>query len=216
MNKTQDICSVSTLLDCKVETSPIFIKRFGATSIFRIEVSLKRKSGVEDRFYVSYSSRLGVVVNKGDYISIEGDIRSLNKGDTSFVIEDYIFAKSITILDSEPEVYRNETCIKNAELFDFTDARKSYADDDMMVANYRIRLSRGHGRCSYFRVTSWGRDAVFLGNIHNSIRYMDITCRLQSYVSKRSNKLYLCLSAYKLNTHKEGNMDKEVCQKQNE
>lgn len=195
-------CTVNTLLDCKVESSPVLLTKFGNVRIFRIDVSSKRKSGIVDNFFLEYSSELGIVVHKGDFISVVGDIRTLNKKNSDFVIEGFIFAKSIKILDSEPEDYRNDTEITDAELYSFIDVRDSYSSEGSIVSDYRVKLSRGHGRCSYFKATSWGSDAVFLGNIHESVKYMNIKCRLQSHVSKKSGRLYLCLAVYHLDVEK--------------
>lgn len=189
---------VSTLVDCKVETKPVLLTQFGSTRIFRVEVTCKRTSGAVDRFYVNFPSSLGVVLNDGDFITIEGDIRTLNKESSDFVYEGFIYAKSITFLDEEPESYRNITSIVDVELYKFIEVRKSYSNDKDVVADYQVRLSRGHSRYSYFKATSWGSDAVFIGNVHDSIEYMNIKCRLQSHVSKKSGRLYLCLAVYHL------------------
>lgn len=187
---------VNTLVDCKVDTKPVLLTQFGNTRIFRVEVTSKRTSGVVDRFFVNFSSALGVVLSVGDYITVEGDIRTLNRDSSDFVYEGFIYAKSITFLEGEPESYRNTTEIADAELYKFIEARKSYSNENEVIADYQVKLSRGHGRYSYFKATSWGSDAVFIGNMHDRVEYMNIKCRLQSHVSKKSGRLYLCLAVY--------------------
>lgn len=209
MQNLHKICTVNTVVDCKVENSPILLTQFGNKRIFRVKASTKRTSGVLDYFYVNYSSELGVILHEGDFIFITGDIRTLNKPNSDFVIEGFIYAKSIEFLDKEPESYRNNTEIENAELYKFVDVRKSFTNDKIVVADYQLRLLRGHGRCSYFKATSWGNDAVFLGNIHEGIEYVNIKCRLQNYISKRTGRLYLCLAVYRLEVTKGDNEDKE-------
>lgn len=195
-------CTVNTVIDCKVETSPTLLAEYGNVKIFRVKTSLRRNSGVYDYFYVNYSNELGIILNKGDFIKINGDIRTVNKGNTDFVVECFISAKTITKLDAEPEVYENCTEIKNAELHNFLETRKSFDDSDKVVANYDVKLTRKHSKFSYFKVTSWGSDAILLGNLHDSIKYLDIKCRLQSHISKSGNKLYLCLASYHLDIEK--------------
>lgn len=210
MTSSRKQCTVNTVLDCRVESQPSFLTNFGKTSIFSVKVSTKRNSGVVDYFFVNYSSDLGIILNKGDFISLEGDIRTLNKDKSDFVSICYIYAKSIKILDKEPEFYKNDTVILNAKLHKFIKARESYDESGKIVANYQVKLSRGHSRNSYIEATSWGSDAVLLGNVHDSIDYISLECRLQSHISKSSNKLYMWLAVYHLdieNKEKESSAD---------
>jgi hypothetical protein len=190
--------AVTVNIDGRVTTKPKFVKHFGNVRIFRIEIESKRLSGVVDKFLVNYTSELSTIINEGDYISISGDIRTLNDKNTGYVIEGFIFAKSIKILSKEPEKYINDCVIKDAVIDKFDELRKSFDDTERDIATYRIKLNRGHGRFSYFKVTTWDNDAVTLGNVKDTITNINLRGRLQSYVSKHSGRLYLCLTTYGL------------------
>lgn len=202
MSSVNSLAEVSLLIDGEVSTEPKILCQYGDINVYRATITNKRDSGAADEFYINYSSTLGVTLNKGMFVSIVGDIRTLNKKDTDFVIEAYINASSITILDSEPEHYKNECTIKNASLSYFKEIRKSYSNSELDIAMYQIKVERKHGRFSYFVVNTWGSDAVFFAKVKDDVKSLDIMCRLQSFVSKKSNRLYMNLNTYRLSVHR--------------
>lgn len=187
---------VSLSLDGKVIENPRRIADYGSSQIYRIKVEVPRTSGIIDEFFVNYSSDLNVNLKEGLYISIKGDIRSLNKKNSDFVIESYVNATEITILDEEPETYTNDVYIKFAELYEFVEFRNSYNDDSKKVAVIKLKLQRKHGRYSYFKVSSWNANAIYLNSVYKDTEFLDVKCRLQSYISKKSGNLYMHLVAY--------------------
>ena len=184
----------------QVIESPVFVNNFNRTKVFRVSIAVKRLSGVVDTFYVNYTNELGVIVKKDDFVRVTGDIRTINKRDSDLVLEGYIFAKNLKVLseDTSIENYDNDCVIENAYVHSFDELRKSIDDDSRDIATYKIKLDRGHGRYSYFKVTSWDNDARSIGNVKDTIKRVNLKCRLQSYVSKKSGRLYLCLVTYNL------------------
>ena len=114
-------------------------KSFGNINVLKgVDLRLVADSPLSDLSLCSSDERndcfydeidLNIDLKEGLYISIKGDIRSLNKKNSDFVIESYVNATEITILDEEPETYTNDVYIKFAELYEFVEFRNSYNDD---------------------------------------------------------------------------------------
>lgn len=198
MANSERMSKVSLLINGKVVTKPELISRFGGTKILGVSIENTRLSGVVDRFVVHFPNTLGAVLYEGMYIEIKGDIRTVNTKDDERVVYPYIMAKEIKILPGEPEQYLNSVEIIDAELKDFEGVRPSYSDGGRTLATYHIKVCRGHNRNSYFRVTTWGRDAAFIGNLHDSFDYIHLKCRLQSHYSKDGQHLRFNLVSHYL------------------
>lgn len=194
-------------IDGKVVSKPRVLLQCGVVRTFRVIIEVKRMSDKVDTFQLDYASDLGVVLKEGDFIHVTGDIRTMNKEKTDFVIDSYIFAKEITFLDSEPENYTNNCVIKNGGFYKFIEARKSYDSKNVDIAEYIICLGRKHGRVSYFRGISWNHDAVFIGNTHDDFKYVDIKCRLQSYLGKNGDRFFINLAVFRFSTQRGDNND---------
>lgn len=194
-------------IDGKVTTKPNLLGQYGTIRTFRVIIETKRISGKVDIFQLDYTSELGIVLKEGDFINVSGDIRTLNDKNTGFIIEGYIFANNITVLDKEPETYRNDCIITGGVFYNFIDVRKSYDGTDTDIADYTVCTKRKHGRTSYFRATSWKHDAIFIGNYKNDLNVIDVKCRLQSYEGKQGDKHFICLAVYRFTAVKE---DKDV------
>ena len=192
------LSKVTLVLNGKVVTQPELVSRHKGTKILSVDIENKRLSGDVDTFSIHFSNTLGVVVEEGMYIEVTGDIRTLNAKDSDRVIYQYVSASSIKVLDEEPEEYKNEVELRDVEMISFDGVRKSYSDDTKTLATYRIRVRRRHSRNSYFRVTTWGKDAVFLGNIKNSVKLVHLKCRLQSFHSQKNGRLRFCLVSFYL------------------
>ena len=194
----QDISDVCASVDGKVISKPELVTRFGNERIFEVLIEYKRISGTVDTFKINYSSKLGVVLKEGLFIHIDGDIRTVNSPkDQSKILGCIIYSKIITILDEEPEIYENDVVINNATLYEFNEIRKSFSNEDTDVANYRISVHRGHGRYSYFKTSSFNEDAIFLGNVHENIKSLNLKCRLCSSKSTgKSDRFYFYLAVY--------------------
>lgn len=198
MGKFTKAAEVSLVLSGKVVTAPELVSKYGSTKVLCVTLESKRLSGVVDRFSIHFPNTLGVVLTEGQHIELNGDIRSVNAKDSDRVIYPFVMANAIRVLDEEPAEYKNEVEIDGAELVSFDGVRASYTDESKALATYRIRVSRKHSRCAYFRVTTWGRDAIFLGNIYKSVERLHLKCRLQSYISKQSNRLRFGLVSFYL------------------
>ena len=195
---------INLLLDGKVVTSPTLVN----TRVFEVQVEVKRTSGVVDTVLVNYPDTLRKSLNIGDFIHIEGDIRTLNKLNSSQVIKGFVYASDITILDKEPEHYINRVDIKGAELSNIEDLRiVNINGDERNVISYEISLYRAHGRYSYFDVTTWDRDAVAISNMRNSGTRLDLSCSLQSRIGGVNNRLYLKLVSFRVNFNQEKGVD---------
>lgn len=184
------ISNVNTSLSGRVITKPSLVTKYGNVKILCVTIESKRRSGKMDKFNIHYSNDLGVILTIGMYIELTGDIRTLNDKGSNKVVRPFVMAKTVKILPEEPEEYLNTTEIVDAELLEFGEIRSSYSDESKMLATYRIRVNRRHDRFGIFDVTTWGRDAIFLGNIHDQIKYMHLKGRLQSYFSKANDCLY--------------------------
>ena len=189
-----DVCKMDLILDGEVLNEPELLAKYGKVRIMQVVIGCKRTSGVVDEFYINYADTLGVVLNKGMFISVTGEIRTINKKETKSPVKSFIFADSITVLDSEPDLYKNKVIMNNAIIDEILESRKSYSSDED-VAVYLLELRRQHSRYSYIKATSWGRDAVFLSNVVKSSKPATIRARLQSYRSKSGN-LYITLAVY--------------------
>lgn len=198
MDNAAKLAQVKLTLNGRVVSSPELVSRFKGTKVLSVNLENRRLSGGVDTFNVHFSNSLGVIIEEGMYIEVTGDIRTMNARDSDHVIYQFVMASDIKVLKEEPKVYKNDVEIVDAELMSFEGVRKSYSDDSKTLATYRICVRRKHGRCSYFRVTSWGRDSIFLGNIYRSVKYMHLKCRLQSFTSSSSGKLRFCLVSYYL------------------
>lgn len=198
MSDTTKLSKCSLTLNGKVVSDPKLVTKYGVTKILRVELENKRTSGAIDRFNVHFTNKLGVVLKEGMFIELTGDIRSVNDRESNRSVYPFVMAHNIRVLDEEPSEYKNECEIEGAELCEFDGVRKDFSGGDKLLATYRIRVTRKHGRYSYFRVTTWGKDAVFIGNIHNSVKFLHLKGRLQSYVSKASNNLCFGFVSYYL------------------
>ena len=194
-------------LDGKVITKPKLLGKYGAVRVFQVIIETKRKNEKVDIFQLEYTTELGVVLNVGDFIKVNGEIRTLNEGRSDFVIESYILANSIEILPEEPEFYTNECTISYGGFHRFISTRKSYDDSGSDVTEYVVSVQRKRGRISYFRATSWNHDALYIGNSHDSIKHMNIGCRLQSYSGKKGDKHFISLNVHHFSTIREDNND---------
>lgn len=192
------ISEVTVSINGKVTSSPELVARYKGTKILSVDIENKRRSGGVDTFQLHFSNTLGVVIDEGMYVEVKGDIRTINDKESERVIYPFIMAHSIAILDSEPEEYHNDVEIVDAELVGFDGVRASYTDDNKQLATYRVCVRRKHGRNSYFRVTTWGRDAVFLGNVYKTVQYLHLKCRLQSHINPKNNRSRFGLVTYYL------------------
>lgn len=192
------ISEVTLSINGKVVSSPELVARYKGTKILSVDIENKRRSGGVDTFQLHFSNTLGVVIDEGMYVEVKGDIRTINDKESERVIYPFIMAHSITILDGEPEEYHNDVEIVDAELVGFDGVRASYTDDNKQLATYRVCVRRKHGRNSYFRVTTWGRDAVFLGNVYKTVQYLHLKCRLQSHINPKNNRSRFGLVTYYL------------------
>lgn len=190
--------NVELCIDGKVLDEPKVVSNFGSNIVFATRIETVRLSGTVDVFNMHYTGSLGVLLSAGMYIRVSGDIRTVNRTDSDFVIEGYICASDIEILESEPERYENDIKLKNAELHKFLNFRKSYDESGRSVADYQIKVTRKHSRVSYFKVTSWNNEAVLIGTCHKDCKSINMKARLQSYFSKKSNRSYLTLVTYGL------------------
>lgn len=197
--------TVLVKIDGRVVTQPKLLGRYGAVRTFRVIIETKRKNGKVDTFQLDYTSNLGVVLNVGNFVKVFGEIRTLNEKKSDFIIEGYILASSIEILSEEPELYENECTIGYGYFHKFIGVRKSYDDSDADVADYIISIRRKHSKISYFRATSWNHDAIYIGNSHDSIKHVDIGCRLQSYDGKQGDRHFISLAVHHFSTIKEEN-----------
>lgn len=194
----REITKMDLVLDGCVEGNPLPVSEFNRVRIMRVKICTIRKSGTRDYFWVHYPTTLRVVLKDGDYIHVTGDIRTCNKAGSKDVVGSYVYAKSIEILEEEPEVYSNRVTMSGVVLVGDIEVRKSYTEDNVDVAVYRVQAYRGFDRYSYFRVTTFGKEAIFLGNIKDSVTELDITCRLQSFRRSSDSDDYMCLTAYKV------------------
>lgn len=198
MANSERLAKVVLEMSGKVVSKPELISRFGGTKVLGVTIENKRLSGVIDKFVVHFPNTLGVVLSEGMFIDIKGDIRTVNTKDDERVVYPYVMAKEIKVLQEEPEQYANTVEIIDAELKDFEGVRPSYSDCERTLATYHIKVCRGHNRNSFFRVTTWGRDAAFIGNLHDSFKYIHLKCRLQSHYSKDGQHLRFNLVSHYL------------------
>lgn len=189
-------------IDGRVVTQPKLLNSYGLTKVFKVYIETKRKSGKVDTFQVQYSSELGVVLNVNDFICVHGDIRTKSKKNSRFVKEGYILANNIDFLSEEPEIYTNNCIIRYCNFYKFLGIRKSYDGSDSDVADYIISVRRKHSKMSYFRATSWNHDAIFIGNMHSNIEFVDIECKLQSYATKYDDSYFISLDVHHFNVLK--------------
>lgn len=195
-------------LDGKVVTQPRLLGKYGAVRTFRVIIETKRKNGKVDTFQLDYTTKLGVVLNVGNFIKVHGELRTLNERKSDFVIESYILASDIEILSEEPEFYTNECTIEYGGFHRFIGTRKSYDDSGLDIAEYVVSVQRKRGKLSYFRATSWNHDALYIGNSHDTIKHMNIGCRLQSYNGKQGDRHFISLAVHHFSTIRENDNDR--------
>lgn len=196
MKFSESIASVKMVLTGKVVSEPELVSKYGNTKVLSVTIENKRLSGVVDLFSVHFPNTLGIIITQGMFIEVQGDIRSINSKDGDKAVYRFVMANDIKKLPEEPKEYRNDVEIYGAELTEFEGVRSSYTDKSQSLATYHIKVMRKHGRFGLFRVTTWGKDAIFLGNIHKSVSVLDIKGRLQSFVGKNGNKLSFGIVTY--------------------
>lgn len=195
------VSDVKVLLDGKVVKTPAVVSRIGNKPIYRILVDVKRRSGVVDTIKVLFQGEQ--TMKEGDFYHFEGDIRTLNAKKEDIVLDSYVYAKKLVKLNEEPSDYANEVHIRNANFYQFVDARKTFNGSNEDVAMYRIKLTRLHSRVSFFRVTSWGGVSKYIAKHRDSIDLVDIGARMQSYTNHRGT-LCMNLAAFSFLAHDKG------------
>lgn len=195
MGNNLKVSEVDLCIEAQVLSDPACITRYGKRHILEVLIGIKRQSGVIDELYLNYTDELKVILKKGDFISVTGDIRTINKQGTIKVLKGIVFASSITKLDTEPENYKNNVVIKSAYIESIDEVRKSFDDTNKDIAVYNVKVIRPHSRYSYFRSTSWGRDAVFIGNVMKPNMEVELKARLQTHKTA-TGKLFVCLAVY--------------------
>lgn len=166
-------------VDGKVCSDAELISDYGLEKIYRVDLAIKRLSGVEDIIAVHYSNSVtGELLRAGDYYSVEGDLRSVHvRGDRHGRL--YIYASSLSLLDQEPRDYRN--LVKGyGRLCCDPVFRTKRNDAKVAITDLMVGVSRGSNKWSYIPVVAWNSKA----RVCTLLRRGDVLClegRLQSH-----------------------------------
>ena len=178
MNKST--CNLT--LDVKIiSEEAIQIKDFGMEKIFEITGEYLRTSGKTDKFIIDYSDGLMITPKKDDFIRISGSLRNIMVSTEEGITypKVYVLAKSITLLDEEPEIYLNEIKFNNVTLINTPEVRKSFTDGVTDITDIKIRVQRNQEKFNIFKCTSWNNNARLISN-QDKGAILDIIGRIQS------------------------------------
>lgn len=173
------------VIDGRVKTSPEKVAEYGVESIYSITIETKRLSDKVDCFVVNYSSGLDFNPSVGDYISVEGSLRSTKAQDITYV---FVSADSIKPLDGEPTEYKNLVKLYNGELVDEPRVRKAYNNDDLDVCDFCVVMRRAYNKVSYVHGSAWKNNARLMGKMNKGDK-LSVEGRLQSHKNSKGNLL---------------------------
>ena len=191
----------NVVIQGKVISKPEVQFTYGIEKILEVKIEYKRISGKIDTFMVNFSHSLQSKFDVGDYIEIEGSIRSASvavEGCEYKKLKVYIFGSKITKLDEEPEVYKNQVELKDVELLKDPVLRKSYADDSIDICDLKLRAFRNINKYSIIFCTCWNSNARLMAKYKKGV-HLDLEGRLQSYCSTMTNYLKMEVSVNSLN-----------------
>lgn len=182
----------SVELDCMVVEEPHVQSEYGIETIYEVLVRYKRTSGVCDDFTLSYSSGFGVDLHEGDFVSVKGSFRSVRyhcRGNekSKVIMLLYILASELTVLDEEPDEYRNEVVIEDAEVAKKPMLRKSYNNDNSDIADMTLIVDRGFNKVDYIPCAGWNNNARLVSKL-DAGEHIGVIGRLRSHYT-RSNRL---------------------------
>lgn len=146
------------ILDVKVVGEPREVKSYGVEKIYEVDLEYKYSDTKTNTIQVHYPS--GVVTNelkKGDFITVEGELRSLRHtvDDGKEVTKIYILAKKITLLESEPEQYRNHVRLTGKLTREPVFGTTS-GDNTSVFSSFSLRVDRKYNKFSILPCVVWG------------------------------------------------------------
>jgi len=146
------------LLQGTVVSEPAFSHSVLGEDFYECFLQSNRLSGTDDVLPITFSSRIGTNVEKGERLEIDGQIRSYNKPDEErgrnrLVLT--IFAREIRKLE-ENEQDRNEIVLKGflckPPIFRTTPFNREICD-------ILLACNRAYGKSDYIPLIVWGRNA---------------------------------------------------------
>ncbi len=172
MSNAEDINSI--LLRGTVENDPICDHVLYGESFYGFTLLVPRLSGVVDALPVTLPGRMPFHPQKGDYISISGQLRTYKKRfDTGSRLIVTVFAKDMSFSDEEPENY--------IELNGFSCRPVVFRTTPFLreIADILLAVNRSYSKSDYIPCIAWGRNARYVRDLPLGTP-LQITGRLQS------------------------------------
>ena len=203
MSGSGEIYNKITLKGYIVSTVELSHKVYGE-EFLEFEMSVMRTSGYKDMVPVTVSGRLlgSVELQPGDYVCVEGQIRTYNRyleGKNRLLIT--VFARELERIDDDEFEFDENYVFLEGYLCRtpfYRVSPKGREITDLMVA-----VNRMYGKSDYIPCIAWGRNAKYarLLEVGTKIR---IVGRIQSreYRKKVSEEEYIIGTAREISIHK--------------
>ena len=174
---------MKVIIDGLVVEEPKTIITYGVEEIKSTTILYKRTSGREDKFVVNYSNGLYADIHEGDFIKINGELRSRIEKDGEIIYSTiYIFANNIEQLSEEPEKYENSISIDKAEVITQPEIRK-IEDGKPTIVSFSVAVKRKPNRVSKIYCVTWNTIANLSCELTSGVS-IGLYGRLQSSYSK--------------------------------
>lgn len=173
LNENNKACIGGTVTSYPVFSHEMFGERF-----YRMDVSVKRESGILDTVPVTVSEKLFDTTreNRGRNVQVSGAVRSHNRHDgEKNRLEIFVFAKEITFAEEGSDAANQvalDGYICKAPVYRKTPLGREIAD--MLVA-----VNRPYGKSDYIPCICWGRNARYAGGLEVGA-HIQIEGRIQS------------------------------------
>lgn len=174
------------------------------------EVAVPRLSGVYDIIPIIVSGRLTDIsqLKMGDYLEVQGQIRSLRKKElTQFPT--YLFAREIKNVNITGSAWKNEVYLSGT-LLSKKDLHTTLSGREAI--NIKMLIGRKYGKADGISCVLWGRNARF-ANLLNIGDAINIQGRVQSRVihpatENEDEKRYIEVSVTQIEKSEVDSMDK--------
>ncbi len=166
--------SNSICLRGSVESEPVCDHVLYGESFYGFTLIVPRLSGVMDALPVTLPGRMPFHPKKGDYIDVEGQLRSYKKrleNGSRLIVT--VFAKNVAYSDEEPENY--------VELSGFVCRPVVFRTTPFLreIADILLAVNRPYSKSDYIPCIAWGRNARFARDLSVGTP-LHITGRMQS------------------------------------
>ncbi|SJZ55146.1 Single-strand binding protein family protein [Garciella nitratireducens DSM 15102] len=164
----------------KIKNELEFSHSIYGEAFYNTYIEISRLSDIKDVLPISVSERLiqGKKLKVGDYVSVEGQLRSYNKminGNNKLVL--LIFVKELELISSREEIENPNQIYLDGFICKSPSYRTTPFGRE--ITDLLVAVNRPYNKSDYIPCIAWGRNARFCGNLKIG-QHLNLWGRIQS------------------------------------